>query len=84
MSQPNIVGPEYVSKLLGKEISTIRCDARRKPWTLPPRLLLPGSSKLMWVEEDILDWVNLYRPKLTENNKPGRPKATLIKSQPGP
>ena len=52
MNFPNIVGPEYLANLLQKKLSTIKVDSRRKPETLPPRLQLPGSTKLLWVEED--------------------------------
>ena len=60
---PNIVGPEYLVPLLHRTIKTIRVDATRRPASLPPRLLIPGSSKLLWVEADVLEWINSFRPK---------------------
>jgi predicted DNA-binding transcriptional regulator AlpA len=53
----NVVGPEYLVPLLRRELSTIKVDARRKPESLPPRLDIPGSSKLLWLESDVLDWI---------------------------
>jgi len=74
IEKPNIVGPEYIAELLGMELSTIKVDARRKPESLPPRLVLPGHKKLRWIEADVLDWLNSFRPKRDAGKKkPGRP-----------
>ena len=69
--RPNIVGVEYLSKLLQRKVSTIRMDASRRPESLPPRLMIPGTRNLMWVEDDVLDWLNSFRPQ--PKKKPGRP-----------
>ncbi len=61
MSQVNIVGPEYLAPLLHREVITIKSDARRRPESLPPRLLIPGSAKLLWLESDVLDWIQSCR-----------------------
>jgi hypothetical protein len=73
MERPNIVGPEYLSQLLHRRVSTIRCDAHRRPQSLPPRLQIPGTSKLIWVEADVLEWLNDLRPRKAEKPKGGRP-----------
>lgn len=79
---PNIVGPEYLANLLQKQVSTIKVDSRRKPETLPPRLQLPGSTKLLWVEEDVLTWLNSFRPaKEPEKKKTGRPSQVVQRYQ---
>lgn len=79
---PNIVGPEYLANLLQKKLSTIKVDSRRKPETLPPRLQLPGSTKLLWVEEDVLTWLNSFRPvKEPEKKKGGRPSQVVQRYQ---
>ena len=70
--RPNIVGPEYLSQLLQRKVSTIRTDASRRPESLPPRLLIPGTRNLMWVEQDVLNWLNSFRPE-AEKRKVGRP-----------
>ena len=71
MNKPTIVGPEYIAELLGIEVSTVKMDARRTPQSLPPRLAIPGRKALMWVEEDVLDWLNSFRPQA--KRKVGRP-----------
>lgn len=63
MNKPNIVGPEYIAELLGIEVSTVKMDARRSPTSLPPRLAIPGRKALMWIEEDVIDWLNSFRPQ---------------------
>ena len=71
---PNIVGPEYLVPLLHKGLATIKKDAARRPESLPPRLKIPGSAKLLWVEEDVLLWLNSFRPaREPERKKTGRP-----------
>lgn len=57
---PRIVGPEYLAPILHKEIATIKLDASRKPHTLPPRRKPPGCSKLLWLEQDVIDWVKSF------------------------
>ena len=69
--RPKIVGVEYLADLLQRKVSTIRMDASRRPESLPPRLVIPGTRNLMWVEDDVLDWLNSFRPQAKK--KPGRP-----------
>ena len=58
---PKIVGIAYLAPLLHRAESTIRVDVSRRPETLPPRLVIPGSSKVMWLESDVLTWINACR-----------------------
>lgn len=58
---PKIVGIAYLAPLVGRAESTIRVDVSRRPETLPPRLVIPGSSKVMWLEEDVLAWIDSCR-----------------------
>lgn len=79
----NIVGPEFLAPLLHRDVSTIKRDATRKPESLPPRLMIPGSSKLLWAEKDVWEWIESCRPKSDRaapspadqpvKRKPGRP-----------
>lgn len=39
-------------------VKTIRTLLTRKPWSLPPRLIIPGQKKLLWLRED---FNNFYR-----------------------
>lgn len=66
---PNVVGPEYLVPLLHRAISTIKVDARARPETLPPRLKIPGSAKLLWLESDVLEWLNGCRTVKPEVSK---------------
>lgn len=56
-----IVGIAYLAPLVGRAESTIRVDVSRRPETLPPRLVIPGSNKVMWLESDVLAWLNACR-----------------------
>jgi predicted DNA-binding transcriptional regulator AlpA len=58
MSGPiKMVGIEYLVPLLGRAASTLRVDVSRRPETLPPRLVIPGSSKVQWIESVVLEWI---------------------------
>lgn len=52
---------EDLEPILGRKASTIRTDVRRRPSTLPPRFQVPGTKKLMWLESDVLAWVEQQR-----------------------
>lgn len=51
------LGPEELSTLIHREVITIKSDVRRRPETLPPRLKIPGSKKLLWLESDVHEWL---------------------------
>jgi len=51
------LGVEELAVLLRRKPDTIRSDARRRPNTLPPRIVIPGTTKLLWLEEDVVDWM---------------------------
>jgi len=48
---------EDLAPLLGRAVSTIKTDVRRRPETLPPRFRIPGSNRVMWLESDVLEWI---------------------------
>ena len=52
-----VVGPDYLVPLLHRTLATIKVDARARPESLPPRLKIPGSAKLLWVEAVVLNWL---------------------------
>lgn len=59
---PKTLTAEDLAPLLHRTAETIKVDARRKPESLPPRLVIPGSSKLLWLEADVKTWLeNLQR-----------------------
>lgn len=61
MLAPTVVGPEYLVALIHRTVETIKVDARRRPDSLPPRLKIPGSAKLLWLESDVLEWLQSCR-----------------------
>jgi len=54
---------EDLAPLLGRAASTIKTDVRRRPETLPPRFKIPGSNRVMWLEADVLAWIEAQRKK---------------------
>ena len=57
----NTIGPKELAVLLHRTPNTIRADAHRRPETLPPRLNIPGSNRLVWLEEDVFEWIQSLR-----------------------
>lgn len=62
-TDPKLVGPEHLANLLHKTVATIRADAQRRPQSLPPRMRIPDSRKLLWLEEDVLKWLDKHRTR---------------------
>lgn len=80
---PKVVGPEYLVPLTHRTLATIKVDARSRPETLPPRLKIPGSAKLLWLETDVLDWLQSCRTAKEEAPQPkrGRPSQVFRQGQ---
>lgn len=80
---PNIVGPEYLAPLLRRTVSTIKIDVSRRPESLPPRLKIPGSGKLLWLESDVLTWLLSCRTAVdaAPAAKRGRPSQVSLPGQ---
>lgn len=75
MTAPRVVGPEYLVPILHRSLSTIKVDARRRPESLPPRLHIPGSAKLLWLEPDVVEWLQNCRaakPAVVQVTEPVR------------
>jgi hypothetical protein len=53
-----ILGPSELGKLLGRSTKTIKVDASRRPDTLPPRFVVPGTRKLSWRVLEVRQWMN--------------------------
>ena len=60
-SELKILDANDLAPILRRKASTIKVDARRRPETLPPRLKIQGSAKLIWLEKDVLNWINNCR-----------------------
>lgn len=69
---PKVVGPEYLVPLVHRTVSTIKVDARRKPESLPPRLMIPGSKKVLWLESDVLAWIKSQSSANDQQKSPER------------
>ena len=47
--------------LLHRAVPSIKSDLCRKPDSLPPRIKMPGSKKLLWIEADVIKWLESCR-----------------------
>jgi predicted DNA-binding transcriptional regulator AlpA len=65
MSQePKLLEVKDLAKLLHKTQRTIEVDVTRRPKSLPPRLKLPGSRKVLWLESDVFAWLDRCRDEV--------------------
>lgn len=55
------LGVDELSVLIFRAVQTIKNDLYRKPSSLPPRILMPGSTKLVWLESDVKAWLEQCR-----------------------
>lgn len=51
------LGPSELGKLIGRATKSIKLDATRRPETLPPRFVVPGTRKLLWRVVDVRAWM---------------------------
>ncbi len=51
---------EQLSPIIRKSVASIRSDVGRNPKTLPPICRLPGNKKLLWREQDVLEWIERH------------------------
>jgi predicted DNA-binding transcriptional regulator AlpA len=61
MTDTKTLGPRELAAILKKGVDTIKTDSRRRPETLPPRLKIPGSNRLLWLESDVVAWLQACR-----------------------
>ena len=59
--EAKLVGVEFIAELIHKTPATVRVDLARRPKSLPPRLIIPDSRKLLWLESDVLAWIDDLR-----------------------
>jgi predicted DNA-binding transcriptional regulator AlpA len=50
-----------LAEVLHVKPATIHDRMYRNPKMLPPRLAIPGKSKPLWLEEDVLAWLKSLR-----------------------
>jgi predicted DNA-binding transcriptional regulator AlpA len=50
-----------LAKILNRAPATIATEATKAPEKLPPRLFLPGSRRVLWLQEDVEKWLQECR-----------------------
>lgn len=55
-----LTAPE-LARVLGKSKHSVMADVHRAPSTLPPRIKIPGSHRLLWLKKDVLAWLESHR-----------------------
>jgi predicted DNA-binding transcriptional regulator AlpA len=53
---------EDLAFILNRSPATIATEITKTPEKLPPRIRLPGSRRVLWLKEDVDEWLNKYRP----------------------
>ena len=69
LNQMQVIGPDERAKLLHRNVATLKVDCRRKPESLPPRLRIPHCKKLLWLEADVLVWLENLRDPMPRKFK---------------
>ena len=59
--EPKLLQTKDLARLLHKTQRTIEVDVTRRPESLPPRLLIPGSRTVLWLEADVFAWLDRCR-----------------------
>ena len=62
-----------LAEILCRSVSTVRSDRVRRPESLPPACRIPGSSRPVWIYEDVIAWLRAHRteyedPALSEKS----------------
>lgn len=55
------VDVDGLAEILQTSSNSIRTRLCREPHTLPPRLKLPGNTRLLWLMEDVMNWLKQCR-----------------------
>jgi predicted DNA-binding transcriptional regulator AlpA len=57
MKMQKLLKIKDVAEILGRSPVTVRVDVSRRPETLPPRIVMPGSNRVVWDAKDVADWL---------------------------
>lgn len=52
-----LIGVDQLAPLLGMKVSTVKADVSRRPQVLPPRVVFPGSRRVLWLRSVVDKWV---------------------------
>lgn len=55
------LGIKDLADILKKSRYSIATDVTKAPHKLPPRLLLPGNRRVLWLRSDVEKWLNAHR-----------------------
>jgi predicted DNA-binding transcriptional regulator AlpA len=69
INELKILTIEELSGILKMEVGTIRTLSSKSPEYLPPRFKMPGRGKLLWLEQDVIEWINNCRTNKTIEDK---------------
>jgi predicted DNA-binding transcriptional regulator AlpA len=50
-----------LADILNRSPATIATQVSKSPEKLPPRLMLPGSRKVLWLKSDVEEWIESHR-----------------------
>lgn len=53
-----------LAKILNRSPATIATEVTKYPHKLPPRLNLPGSRRVLWLQEDVEKWLYEHRGRI--------------------
>ena len=56
-STPAVVGYAGLSELLGRSPHSLQADFSRKPGSLPPAHLPPGTKSPLWILSEVICWL---------------------------
>ncbi len=62
-----LIGIDELAKMIDRKRNTIRVDVTRRPDTLPPKVKLPGSRRVLFKKDDVKKWIDSF----TEGEKDG-------------
>lgn len=60
-NEPTTLGIDDLAKLLHRSRATVASEVTKAPHKLPPRLKLPESRRVLWLAEDVKDWLREHR-----------------------
>lgn len=61
MNEFETFGVSDIARIIHKTVDSVYSDVIRAPQTLPPRLKIPGSKKLLWLKSDVKRWLESCR-----------------------
>lgn len=55
------LGIDELAGILKKSRYSVATDVTKAPHKLPPRLMLPGNRRVLWLKSDVEKWINAHR-----------------------